>query len=277
MATRLCRPLSRSPAATTAYDPTAARGVASTPAEWTPAQLQTGSRVFSWWALNETASILQNDDTPVTAAGQPIARMNDQTGSLRNWVKANGNDAKRATYQIDGNGNAYAEFDKVDDGYIYGEGGDIWDFNLEGLVAFAVQPTSIDNQMIFVTRGDPRINPQFGIDSGKYYISVRDESSVLLSAYATSVPSTAQPQIVMGYRQSGVMHIVVDGVTETSTAGALGPMTGATGAPQLGEFGNALVPFGGRKYSGIVVGGPTTADERAEITSWLARQCGRTL
>lgn len=87
-------------------------------AGFTPASLFAASEPGAWYDPSDITTLFQDTagTTPVTAAGQSVARINDKSGR--------GNDATQATlaqqptYQIDGNGRPYLLFDGVDDSMV---------------------------------------------------------------------------------------------------------------------------------------------------------------
>lgn len=82
---------------------------------FSPAKLfQSGNSGF-WLEPSRLASLAQEaaGTQPVTAPGQPVGRVLDQSGGARHATQSTG--AARPTYRIDGGGRPYLEFDGVDD------------------------------------------------------------------------------------------------------------------------------------------------------------------
>lgn len=68
------------------------------------------------WDLTDAATLFQDREgtTPVTAAGQPVGRVNDKSPNANHW-QARANDTTRPTYQVDGDGKPYLAFDGTND------------------------------------------------------------------------------------------------------------------------------------------------------------------
>lgn len=68
-----------------------------------------------YFDISDTTTLFQDTagTTPVTAVGQSVARVNDKSGRGHHLLQATA--SKRPTYQVDGDGKHYLQFDGIDD------------------------------------------------------------------------------------------------------------------------------------------------------------------
>lgn len=84
------------------------------PATFSPASLFNGVS-GAWFDPSDLTTLFQDSagTTPVTAAGQPVGKVNDKSGNGNHWTQVTA--ANRPTYQVDGAGKAYLSFDGSND------------------------------------------------------------------------------------------------------------------------------------------------------------------
>lgn len=89
-------------------------------APFTPADLFLSSEPGAWYDMTDLSTMWQDTGatTPVTAAGQTCARIDDKSGNGHHAVQATA--SKRPTVRQDANGVYYLEFDGTDDELING-------------------------------------------------------------------------------------------------------------------------------------------------------------
>lgn len=82
---------------------------------FTPLSLFASGELGAWYDPSDLSSMFQDTAgaTPVTTAGQSVARINDKSGRGNHLTQATA--ANRPTYQVDGSGNGYLLFDGVND------------------------------------------------------------------------------------------------------------------------------------------------------------------
>lgn len=82
---------------------------------FSPSSLFAANEQGVWYDPSDLTTLFQDTagTTPVTAAGQSVARINDKSGRGNNATQATA--GNRPTYQVDGNGRGYLSFDGADD------------------------------------------------------------------------------------------------------------------------------------------------------------------
>ena len=82
---------------------------------FSPLSLFAASEPGLWYDFGDISTLFQDTagTTPVTAAGQSVARINDKSGRGNHATQSTS--LSRPTYQLDSNGRGYPSFDGSDD------------------------------------------------------------------------------------------------------------------------------------------------------------------
>jgi hypothetical protein len=236
-----------------------------------------------WLDPSDLTTLFQDTagTTPVTAAGQTVARINDKSGN--NFHATQATAAARPTYQVDGNGRGYLAFDGVDD--------------------FLVTPTitpGIDKAQVFAgvrKLSDAaaailvELSSTTASNAGSFYLSAPNSTTqefAFLSggsrrqADTTAVLDNAAFVSPVSAVISGFGDIAADTTLIRANAVQLGSATGDQGTGNylayplyVGRRAGTLLPFNGHIYSLIVrFGANLITDQITSTENWVNSKTG---
>jgi len=237
---------------------------AATAAAFTPASLSPAA----WYDPSDLSTLFQDTagTTPVTTAGQSVARINDKSGNGLTLTQSTS--TKCPTYQVDGNGKPYILFDGTNDtiGNSAAVAGSAHAIGIAVLATagnqvWATTASSTDRLCIVATpaSGTTRAVTHDGTTATAKSGSGSDTAQVLLAELDQAAPSAA-------LRQNGVALSGTSSVTPDSNVGTA-----------LGSNTSGLNFFGGRVYGLVHVASAITATQRGQLETWLGAKCGLTL
>ncbi|HET7369400.1 MAG TPA: hypothetical protein VFK45_01020, partial [Gammaproteobacteria bacterium] len=247
-------------------------------APWTPASLFVGGTGGAWFDPADFSTLFQDTagTTPVTAAGQSVARMLDKSGNGHHATQAT--PANCPTIQQDGSGNWYLSFN----GSQYLDCGT--GFNADQFsCGVAYQWTGSGSQRLLDARGtgsvgavkgwylkttDPSGNDGFVVDDGTQYIT------------SNHTTSTGTNHVFYGdFITPSALRYELEGGAGLTTVG--GSTLGSTTSTQTSRIGaasnNATQTLTGRVYGIIVVKKAPSTTEIANMRAWCASKSGVTL
>lgn len=247
--------------------------MASTAAPFSPTDLT----LTGWWDPSDISTLWQDTagTTPVTADGDPVARIDDKSGNGRNLTQSTS--TARPLYKT-GSGLYWLEFDGIDDQINSGANA----FNaftsgtLDHEVFSAGQfisgvnnfPNMFSNKVLlgdvaaYVAYPNARTS---GISGGFY------DGTASRTASIVSITHPANFVFYAGYVSSVfTMTRLVDGGNSGTATGTGNPVL--TSALQVGGY--AAQPANVRFYGGAITSVVLTTTERDDMTTWLGAKAG---
>lgn len=233
-------------------------------APFTPAELFTSGIVGAWSSRIDTADLWQDTarTTPVTATGQSVAswRVNTSSGSI---YMQQGTAAARPTYQVDGNGVPYLNFDGSND-------------QLDSSATFALSGSTESTMMVAVdTEGSFAENKGYislssGVSTNANRVigqTAAGGMKVDIVGTNTTAPSIPTVFAVLEGKFSGTtISAAVDGGSFTTATGAINTTNNLS--IFLGR-GAASAWAGGRYYGFLHIVKALTPTERANLVAWM--------
>ena len=241
-------------------------GIATALSGFTPASLSPNV----WYDPSDLSTLFQDTagTTPVTAAGQSVARITDKSGNGLHLTQATG--TKCPLYQVDGGGRPYLLFDGVDD-YLSNAGAASG--NNQSIVAAAVATaTALATLYNVAVNANDRISlnacgsvsqPSVRYFNGTTTNGKGGPASATATVYTGEIEKTAP---TIGFR----MNAAVIG-------GASSVATGATVGTFLGSRDGAATFFAGSFYGLVQLARAFAGAERANLETYLGAKCGVTL
>lgn len=251
----------------------------------TPADLFLAGEIGGWYDPSDISTLFQDTAaaTPVTAAGQSVARINDKSGRGNHLLQATA--GSRATYQVEG-GRGHLLFDGTDDSYatsgvltMTSANGKVtvWaglykDVNPGAGQVIELSPSSGSNLNCFAIQAPPG-------DLTGYFVRSRGAGASDGTVDLTTPGNVAVKTVLTFIADTGgdLSQIRVDGVIAGTTNVDQG--TGGYTNYQLfvGRRNNAQFPFKGRMY-GLIwrCTVTTTVQHVADIEQWMAPKVGIT-
>jgi len=225
-----------------------------------PATLFSLGQAGAWYDPSDIATLFQDTagTTPVSAAGQPVARMNDRSGNGKHVTQATV--ANRPLYQVDGNGKAYLQFDGTDDSLNISAA-----FSLPFDRISAIQQLSWTlNDQIFGGGGGGGILMQ---NPSAPQIRLNDGGAGILK---TSALAPGTNGVVTERHVAGASKLAIN------TNAYVGPIdAGSSGLTTLSiGGGGGAVNSNFRLYGMLMRAGAMTDDEIAGLRSWMADKAG---
>lgn len=230
-----------------------------------PASLFAASEPGVWFDASDLSTLWQDvaGTTPVTAAGQAVARWDDKSGRAQNATQATV--AARPIYRVDPQGFSYLEFDGVDDALIWTAGANVAQpFQIiMGLDAYLAGTGTGDANLYRTTTGA---------------VGYRASSGANWSIFAGAV-LTAAPAYVAG---EAVRTDVYDGASSAIRSNGIA-FSGAAGATALASA-TQLVGIGARSdatqnarvnlYGFVARGAATPTPILAAVERWMGSRVG---
>ena len=245
-----------------------------------PRALFTASEPGFWFDPSDISTLFQDTagTTPVTAAGQSVARINDKSGRGNHATQANS--LQRPTYQVDSNGRGYLLFDGSDD--------------------FLVTPTitpGTDKAQVFagvrkfsdaIIGFLAELSSSASANAGSWAVRAPGSSGVSGYSFNTRGSAGLVTPGVLGYNApiTNVLTCIGDIAADTAIIRVNGVQAASDAADQgtgnylaypayIGRRGGTLLPFNGRIYSLICRFGPNlTADQIAQTEAWVNSKTG---
>ena len=246
-----------------------------------PSALFAVGGVGLWLDPSKRASLSQDSagSVPVTAAGQPVGRILDQSGGARHATQSTS--AARPTYQIDAGGRPYLYFDAVDD-WLSTAAFD-WGSDAVTLV-LALRKRSDTDEGTLLHFGDFNSTPSFlvggpgGSPSDKFFAFSRGttRTPTISTSPAHSAPLAAV--VTMQGRISTDTNILrINGVQVSSAAGDQGA-SASYGVQQMfiGRRGGTVAPAQMDLYGLMVINRLLSPAELALAEAWAAAKQGVT-
>lgn len=221
-----------------------------------PATLFSAAQAGAWYDPSDLATMFQDTaaTNPINAAGQSVARVNDKSGNAKNLTQATA--SKMPTYQVDGAGKPYLQFDGIDD-YMTAALALALPFDrVSGLrqIAWTL------NRQIFAGGAllfQNSVTPMLRINDG-------------ISGPSTSALAVGSNGVVAERHIANASKIAVNNGTFVSAdAGATSPTSLSVGANAIGG-----VPASIRIYGLLMRAGTLTDDELNGLRSWMADKSG---
>lgn len=208
---------------------------------------------------------------PVTAAGQPVGLVLDQSGGARNASQATS--AARPTYRVDAGGRAYLEFDGLDDwlttaSMSFAAGG-------RTIISGLRKRSDVAAGGIVETRpiwnadgGFAQYAPPGGAPNA---YGSRIATAGLLNTPASYAAPHAAVLSTVAVSGSHVLRVNGAQVLSDATASTIGALTAAVG---IGSRDGTSLFAGIDLYGLIVIDRALSAQELAIAERWAAQKCG---
>lgn len=224
-----------------------------------PLTLFAGGAAGGWYDPSDIATMFQDTaaTVPVTAAGQPVARVNDKSGNGKNLTQSTL--ARQPSYQVDSNGKAYLLFDGVDDNLTVAMAlNQPWD-----RISALRQITWSSNDNLWSNHNSTA--GRLLQTSASPTIALNDGASLSHRGLAIGLNGVVTERHIAGASQLAVNN----GAYVTGDAGAIGITTLALGANSVGSTASNI-----RFYGGVVRTGSMTDEEITGLRAWLAERAG---
>lgn len=260
-------------------------------AVFSPADLFSSSEKGAWYDPSDLSTMFQDTAgaTPVTTAGQSVARINDKSGNGLHLTQATA--GSRPTYQTSA-GLHWLAFDGSDDGMVTSANLDLSSVSKASVIAGVRKVSGATVGMIAELSSNAGSNGGFALtangwwsaSAASYGAASRNASGATYAA-GDSTASFATPitnVLAMASDLSAAtiaattalrINAVAQTLTFSSTAGPLGGVLGS--APlYVGCRGGSSLPFSGRLYGLILRGAASTAGEIAAAETWMNTKTG---
>lgn len=220
---------------------------------WTPAELFTGGTLGAWYDPSDTSTLFQNftATTPVTANGDPVARMQDKSGNGNHLIQDDAM-ADRPLFR-----GKYLEFDGLNL-HMYSETTPT--FNQPNTLAAAVKIDSASNLSPAVFDGMHATN--------RHILGGHTPSLYRLFGGTTLAGGVRDTSIhtMQATINGATSFLYVDNAQVATGAGGAVAMTGIVMGHNNLKTGNQLT---GRIYQAVIVNRVLTAGERASLHAYL--------
>lgn len=252
-------------------------------AVFNPLSLFTGGIDGSWFDPSDFSTMFQDTagTTPVTAAGQSVARINDKSGNGHNATQATS--ANRPTIQQDGSSNWYLSFSGsqfIDCGTT--------GFNTTALslcIGFQFTGSGSSNMRMLDARGTAALGSAKGWflkttdPSGSDGFVVDDGASHFITSNHTASAGTNHVFYGDFITTSALRYELEGGTGLTTVSGSALGSTTSTATSRIGASSNigAVGPtqtLTGRIYPFVVVKSALTSTQIANLRTWVAAKCG---
>jgi hypothetical protein len=260
---------------------------------WSPTSLFAAGEQGVWYDPSDLSSMFQDSagTTPVTAAGQPVGKINDKSGRGNHATQATA--ASRPTLQQDASGFYYLACDGVDDGIVSSAINftgtskitvvagamktNVAPAAFEALVDLSADPNANPNTFAlgasttsgdasrrtygaFITGPGPTVG---GLGAGVY---AAPDSAVLTAAFDLTIANGGAGNTTL--RRNGVA------VTPSYAPDITPGVAFANAALYIARRGGASAPFTGRIYGLIVRGAVLDAAQRSAGERYIAGKMG---
>lgn len=209
--------------------------------------------------------------TPVTAAGQSVGRVMDQSGGARHATQATA--ANKPTYRVSASGRPYLEFDGSNDGLdvasaTYAAGG------RTVVSAFLVRTDAINRRIV-------ETSPAWTTAAGGFgQVLHQTDATALRSVHQTTtganaigpISHTASQPVIFTSRFVDGGHIARINGAQVGTSTPTGTLPSLAAAVTIG-YGSAL-PLAMDMYAMLVIDRALTTAEILQVEMWAASRCG---
>lgn len=250
---------------------------------FSPLSLFAASEPGFWFDPSDLSTLFQDTagTTPVTAAGQSVARIDDKSGRGNHATQSNA--LQQPTYQVDSNGRGYLNFDGSDDSFVTGT---ITPGTDKAQVFAGLRKASNAATGIVLQHSD---NPAGltgtfflaapEIPSGQYVAVGRGSATPYAEGHKSKTDVFGAPDtaVIVGLYDIPSDSNIVRRNGVAAAAAALDQGTGNFRADvmRIGRYGTSALPFNGRIYSLICRFGPNlTADQIAQTEAWVNSKTG---
>lgn len=249
---------------------------------FSPLSLFAASEPGFWFDPSDLTTLFQDTagTTPVTAAGQSVARINDKSGRGNHATQANS--LQRPTYQVDSNGRGYLNFDGSDDSLVTGT---ITPGTDKAQVFAGLRKNSNAASGVLIMHSDNwtgipgtfiMIAP---VGTGGDYMggsrgTAADGPTIKSTTATFAAPDTA---VITGlFDIAGDSSIIRrNGVAAAPGTGDQGTGNFTAQTVRIGRYGTSVLPFNGRIYGLITRFGPNlTADQITQVENWVNGKTG---
>lgn len=244
------------------------------------------SRNGGMWDFGDLSTLFQDTAgaTPVTAAGQSIARVNDKSGNSANCTQATG--ISQPLYQVVSTYGC-AQFDGAND-ILQATGINLSSAN-KALIGLAFKPNTSGLSLAYEYSANASLN------DGSFYVALNEGGSGLhnLKAHATGggLGDTVQPSSALALAATTLVEYIdltqaaaLSKITARINGAAASLSSVADGGDSPGNFGNYDLFMGARSggsvasnmnlYRAFVREGSATAGEQLILENWLRESCG---
>lgn len=247
-----------------------------------PLSLFAASEPGFWYDPSDLSTLFQDTagTTPVTAAGQSVGRILDKSGRGNHATQSTS--LSRPTYQVDGNGRGYLNFDGSDDSLVTGT---ITPGTDKAQVFAGLRKASNAAAGILIMHSDnwSGVSGTFimiapASTGGDYVAGSRGTAADGPTIKSTTATFAAPDTAVI----TGLFDIAGDSAVARRNGVAATPATGDQGTGnfsaqtvRIGRYGTSSLPFNGRIYGLICRFGPNlTADQIAQTEAWVNSKTG---
>lgn len=255
---------------------------------WTPAALPAGV-LSAWYDASVMSSLFQDTAaaTPVTAAGDPVGRWNDQTTNGYNVTQATS--TARPVLRQDANSKWYLELDATDDRLSFtGTALDLFRNQPQNWLAVAAFTASIaagTPTLVGFTIAGSNNSIRYSIERTAATLRLRPrrldaDSVATLNASGSLVASTPFVVVTTMDWSTGGGVIRRNGVAASNASLTTAGNTSdtASSSASFARLGSAGTPFwGGGIYAALVGRTLPSAGEITNIEAWLAAKAGVTI
>lgn len=255
--------------------------------EWTPANLFAASE-GGWWLDPSDLSTMFQDSAgtiPVTAAGQPVGRINDKSGRGNHFIQAT--NANRPTLQVDGGGRYYLEGDGIND-VLRPAAAVAAGSSTKAQIIIGLRTNTLASAMAVATSNDvsagsasPSAFPgtmglrlmQFATTTNMFVSGVDR-----LAASGSAADNTSYVYSLLADLAAPSMVMRKNGADEVSRTDSFGGGTFLNTVPILFSDADAYGYFPGRVYQAMCRFGPNlSVDDRGRVEAFFADKAGVTL
>lgn len=246
-------------------------GAGAAPVVWTPASLFAASEVGVWYDPSDLSTLWQDTagTTPVTAAGQAVARMDDKSGNGLHITQDTA--ANRPLLQTAG-GLYYLDYDGTDDIMTRAAvAGSAWT-----VIVGASQDNDATGGLVFGNR--TATADRFGVrlDNSIAAIGHYNGAWLTKSRGSTSggVPDTSPHVLSALVSEGSSVTAYYDGSTMTDTGT---PLSNSTDIMAIGGSTTSSYNLDGKVYGIILRAALSSAEDFALAQAWIAAKAGVTL
>lgn len=248
--------------------------------QFSPLSLFSSSEPGAWYDPSDISTLFQDTagTTPVTAAGQSVARINDKSGRGNHATQATA--GSRPTYQVDGNGRGHLSFDGTDD---FLASGTITPGTNKVQIFAGIRKLSDAATAVLAETG-PNSSTNTGTlglfapitaATGDYAARSRGSvASTATTANAFAAPVTSVLAMTADIAADSVV-LRVNGVQAATSSADQGTGNFQAQPLYIGRRAGTTFPFNGRFYGLILRFGATlTAPQISQVETWMNGKTG---
>lgn len=242
---------------------------------WLPSDL--GSALVAWYDYSDLTTLFQNTggSTPVTATGDPIARVNDKSGN-GHFATSDGTAGHHPIYTTGSGlawaaGNGSTQYHQTNSAFSLTDGSGrhsagaavLFSNNTGTQSAF---DADLGNRVSQLLRNSTGTSQTIAFDSGG-------------TPYTDSGPSitASVAQVLVEVTSTSATEIFVNGTGNGSTSVTPPLQTGTATVTLFAHAGTPDQFMTGNIYVAVIVNRDLTSTERANLTTYLGNKCGLSL